>query len=283
MDQSFVLDYVAAQTRDKVEEKEDIVQNLVYDRIFNVLLSQKYAESIENEINIHKAFEIVTNITEASQTHRLKLAEGGYYGKLIKCMSEMEVFESAGDEHPSSVAKEKILKKQRQRITQIRLLDKLSWLIALIAFHQDELGKFILELDILKLIKQMLNPSFPCSVRANSILSVSLLTYHTQLFVQMIEAGFIDIILNLCRDRDQEIQVKENSTLALVHFALDKRSINILIDKGVMDLFSAFSNNQSQGLDLNDSASINKDSYKQIQTNISWIFLALCSNGITGK
>jgi len=56
-----------------------------------------------------------------------------------------------------------------------------------------------------------------------------------------------------------------------VHFALNKKSISILIDKGVLDLFDTFGNNP-------------KDSNNVIiQTNVSWIFLALCNNGITGK
>jgi hypothetical protein len=52
-----------------------------------------------------------------------------------------------------------------------------------------------------------------------------------------------------------------------VHFALNKKSIQTLVDKNVMDLFNSFGT-------LND---------KVIQTNVSWIFLALCNNGITGK
>jgi hypothetical protein len=39
-----------------------------------------------------------------------------------------------------------------------------------------------------------------------------------------------------------------------------------LIEKGIMDLFNS--------LGLIDNV--------QIQTNVSWIFLALCNNGITG-
>ena len=64
-----------------------------------------------------------------------------------------------------------------------------------------------------------------------------------------------------------DVQVKQYSTLALVHFALNKKSINILIEKKVMDLFNSFT-----AIDNG-----------VIQTNISWIFLALCNNGITGK
>jgi hypothetical protein len=68
-------------------------------------------------------------------------------------------------------------------------------------------------------------------------------------------------------DKACELQVKTYSTLALVHFALSKRSIKILIDKGIMDLFN----------------NLNSIDNGEIQTNVSWIFLALCNNGITGK
>lgn len=64
--------------------------------------------------------------------------------------------------------------------------------------------------------------------------------------------------------------VKQFSTLALVHFALSEKSINILIKKGVLDLFDTFGSGQDDQMNL------------IIQTNVSWIFLALCNNGITG-
>ena len=73
--------------------------------------------------------------------------------------------------------------------------------------------------------------------------------------------------MDLCKDLTGDLKVKQYSTLALVHFALNKKSINTLVEKNVMDLFNSFGT-------LND---------KVIQTNVSWIFLALCNNGITGK
>jgi len=92
-----------------------------------------------------------------------------------------------------------------------------------------------------------------------------LLTYHEAMFQELVDKGVIDLVMELCRDND--IEVKRFATLALVHFALNKRSINTLVEKNVMDLFNSFGS-------LND---------KVIQTNVSWIFLALCNNGITGK
>jgi hypothetical protein len=62
--------------------------------------------------------------------------------------------------------------------------------------------------------------------------------------------------------------------LALVHFALNRKSINILIEKNVLQLFETFGASQSETSEENNII---------IQTNVSWIFLALCNNGITGK
>lgn len=73
-----------------------------------------------------------------------------------------------------------------------------------------------------------------------------------------------------CRDQNQDEKVQEYSTLALVHFALNKKSIKILIEKNVLGLFETFGRSK-------DSTNV------IIQTNVSWIFLSLCSNGITGQ
>ena len=68
-------------------------------------------------------------------------------------------------------------------------------------------------------------------------------------------------------DPKLDIEIKQYSTLALVHFALSRQSINMLLKKGVMNIFNALSTIDNT----------------QIHTNVAWIFLALCNNGITGK
>lgn len=85
------------------------------------------------------------------------------------------------------------------------------------------------------------------------------------MFDGLISKGVIDLVMDLCQDSD--LDVKQYATLALVHFALNKKSITIMIKKGVMNLFNSF-------------ATINNE---VIQTNVSWIFLALCNNGIPGS
>lgn len=114
--------------------------------------------------------------------------------------------------------------------------------------------------------------TYPNTIRSNAVLAISLLTYNERLFDQIIDQKVIDLIMQLCRDKDQDIVVKRFSTLALVHFALNPKSIRILIEKGVLNLFDTFGGNQ--GNDSNNEV---------IQTNVAWIFLALCNNDITGK
>jgi hypothetical protein len=65
-----------------------------------------------------------------------------------------------------------------------------------------------------------------------------LLTYHEKLFDELLASGVIDLVMELSMDKNCDLSVKINSTLALVHFALSKKSINLLIDRNIMDLFN---------------------------------------------
>lgn len=128
----------------------------------------------------------------------------------------------------------------------------------------------ITKLNLLQFIIKIAHKKFPSSIRSNAVLAISLLTYNEKLFDAIIEHGVIDLILELCKDQSIELPIKQFSTLALVHFALNKKSINILIEKGVLKLFDTFGKDNSKDINV------------IIQTNVSWIFLALCNNGITG-
>lgn len=108
----------------------------------------------------------------------------------------------------------------------------------MICFHRDMIDQ-IVNLKLLKFIISLVQSNFSASIRSNAVLAISLLTYHESLFNELISNGVIDIVMNLCMDYNQDIQVKQFSTLALVHFALSKQSINILIEKGIMDLFNS--------------------------------------------
>jgi hypothetical protein len=91
----------------------------------------------------------------------------------------------------------------------------------------------------LNFIIKLIDNKFPPAIRSNAVLAISLLTYHEQLFGDLINNGVIDLVMNLCMKKDDDISVKQFSTLALVHFALSKLSIKILIDKGIMTLFNS--------------------------------------------
>ncbi len=78
------------------------------------------------------------------------------------------------------------------------------------------------------------------------------------------------------------MQLRQFSTLAVVHFALNKQSINILIQKGVMNLFNSFREDGEKDWDSASVISGDLEDQNILQTNISWIFLALCNNGISG-
>jgi len=144
------------------------------------------------------------------------------------------------------------------------MLEKLSWTATLVCFYPDMIDQ-IISLKLLDLILHLTKQENPPAVRSNAVLALSLLTYHPQMFNELIERNVIDLVMELCKDQD--LAVKQFSTLALVHFALNRESITILIKKGVMDLFGGFSS-------IDNGV---------IQTNVSWIFLALCNNGITGR
>ena len=147
-----------------------------------------------------------------------------------------------------------------------RKLEKVSHMTTLLTFHSDMLQR-IIDVKLLPFIIKLVDPKYSVTIRSNAVLAMSLLTYHEILFQELISLNVIDMIMDLCMDPKQEISVKRFSTLALVHFALSRESIQLLLEKGIMNLFNALS--------TIDNA--------QIHTNVSWIFLALCNNGITGK
>ena len=214
-------------------ESKNLIDALFFDKVFRLMLST------QDESNVLNALDIVCNLTNHEE-HRKRLATGGYYKQIYDAMHISELDD--------------------------RRVEKLSHMTTLICYHGDMLDQ-IIEMRLLKFILKLVEPKFPPSVRSNAVHSISMLTYHEKLFDELISSGVIDYIMELCMDPKGDLQVKQFSTLALVHFALSKRSINILIDKGIMGLFNALK-------EIGDA---------QIQTNVSWIFLALCNNGITGQ
>ena len=118
------------------------------------------------EINQHKAFEIISNMV-SSDIQRHKLAEKGYFKDLFEKMSSVK-------EH--------------------RVLEKLSWLVTLISFHQD-MFDHIIKLRLLEFILKISKNEYPANIRSNAVLAISLLTYNEMLFDEIIDKGVIDLIM----------------------------------------------------------------------------------------
>ncbi|CDW78052.1 UNKNOWN [Stylonychia lemnae] len=243
-DKRFAITYISQLTRDKLyghfiyltlfrQESDTIVNQIFFDKIFNLLLET------DDERNKLKSFEILCNLIH-SDIQRKKLAEQNYFQRVYDGFNQPKL--------------------------DNRTMEKLSWMTTLICFYPDMIDQ-IIKLNLLEFIIKISGYQYQSNIRSNAVLALSLLTYHEKMFDELISRGVIDLVMDLCKDSNGDIQVKQFSTLALVHFALNKQSISILIDKGVMDLFNSF-------------ASIDNGI---IQTNVSWIFLALCNNGITGK
>ena len=253
-DRKFALHYLANLTRDRIHECEPLLDKLFYRYIFGFIVGPKGAD----EGNRHRAFDIMCNMIQ-SEKQRARLGQEDCLGRVFEKLASTSDSKDAQD---------------------LNILKKLSWLATLISFHKD-MYHHIKRIGLLQFVIKISGTQFPSQVRSNAVLAISLLTYNENLFDEIINEGVIELVMALCRDKDQEIHVKQYSTLALVHFALNRRSIKILIERGVLNLFDTFSSgSKEQSEAVSDGAAA---SDMIIQTNVAWIFLALCTNDITGK
>ena len=85
---------------------------------------------------------------------------------------------------------------------------------------------------------KLLNQKYSVTIRNNALTAVAMLTYHEVLYNELINENVIDVIMELCIDPKTELSIKKYSSMALVHFVLNPRSLDLLLEKGVMDLFS---------------------------------------------
>ena len=233
-DRRFMIRYLAVETRDRLKAAKHLIDSLFFDKIFKLMLNPS-----ADEQNILQAYDIVCNLM-MNDDYRARLRDNGYIKQIYEYIN-------------------------LERIEE-KKLEKVSHLTTLVSFHPDMLQR-IIDTKLLGFIIKLVDKKYNNTVRANAVLAISLLTYHEVLFHELIGNGVIDMVMDLCMDQSEDVSVKRFGTLALVHFALARDSIALLLEKGIMNLFKALS--------TIDSA--------QIHTNVSWIFLALCNNGITGK
>lgn len=85
------------------------------------------------------------------------------------------------------------------------LLEKISWMTTLICFYPDMIDQ-VIELNLLEFIIKLTSATvYRPEVRSNAVLALSLLTYHKQMFNELIKRKVIDIVMHLCKD--SEVQV----------------------------------------------------------------------------
>ena len=178
-------------TRDKMVHCEDAVNLLFYDKIFNMLLM---TTKLDDEIGVQirrESFDMMSNMV-ASNQQRHKLGDEEYFSRLFEKMSYVT------DSNPKS---------ENQYKEDMRILEKLSWMITLISYHHD-MYKHIINLKLLQFILKISDSKYPDSIRSNAVLAISMLTYNENLFEEIIKEGVIDVIMALCRDPNQETTVK---------------------------------------------------------------------------
>ena len=55
---------------------------------------------------------------------------------------------------------------------------------------------------MLDFVLKMTNKKYSSNIRSNAVLAISLLTINEHLFGEIIKKGVIDIVMDLCRDRN---------------------------------------------------------------------------------
>lgn len=113
----------------------------------------------DTEMNRKSAFEILANMVQ-SEKQRRKLAKENYLAM---------VFEKAMI--PSENSKGVLDESER------RIIEKLSWLAALISFHED-MYDYVVPINLLEFVIRISSESYPPLIRSNAVLAISLLTYN---------------------------------------------------------------------------------------------------------
>lgn len=110
-DKKFALQYLAVLSRDRIYDCEDLLNKAFFNAVFNVVIGPKNTD----EVNRHKAFEIMCNMIH-SENLRHKLASEDCF---------LRVFEKL------------LYVTDSKETSDIRILEKLSWLATLIGYYED--------------------------------------------------------------------------------------------------------------------------------------------------
>jgi hypothetical protein len=82
--------------------------------------------------------------------------------------------------------------------------------------------------------------------------------YCEHIFDKIVQGNCIDAIIFNCYDPKSDKEIKQVSAKMLSHFALNKKSLPILIEKNILGLFNIMKNNDS----YNDDEEMGSDKHE---------------------
>ena len=147
-DKRFMIRYLAIETRDRLEESKYLVDALFFDKIYKLMLNSS------DEQNTLQAYDIMCNLM-MNADYRAKIRDQNYMRQIYESIDLNKIDE--------------------------RKLEKISHMTTLIAYHSDMLPR-IIECKLLLFIIKLVDPKYSVTIRSNAVLSISMLTYHEQLF-----------------------------------------------------------------------------------------------------
>ena len=145
-----------------------------------------------------------------------------------------------------------------------QLQDKISWLATSIC-HHEELVPFIIDIEMLEFMLGWVAQSQEEVVKSNVMLAFGLLTDWKEMAPYLVDLNIIDSIFELCHRGASE--TRENAYLALAQFGLRDDLISTFAEKPVVEVFSNFQKLKNEN----------------IQTNLCWLFVALCNGVFSGR
>ena len=108
-------------------------------------------------------------------------------------------------------------------------------------------------------------------VKSNVMLAFGLLTDWKEMAPYLVDWGIIDAVFRLCHSNNPNeptpAETKENAYLALAQFGLRHDLISTFAEKPVVEVFANFFLLRNEN----------------IQTNVCWLFVALCNGLFSGR
>ena len=120
------------------------------------------------------------------------------------------------------------------------MLEKFSCLTVLISFYSNDIPEEIIDLNLFPTILKLIDKNMPPKIIANGILAINMLSHNSKLFDMILDKKLINMILKIAMDPNVEPILQQYSTAALVRFAINKKSLSILVENKIIDIFKIF-------------------------------------------